>query len=159
MEDNMDKVMKDILELYKTTSLSVPGIGKRLGFSKDMVEGRLRRWFAKHPEDKRSAIRNCVPENTDLTLAMSEDEFVRPYDWKAKLREGIDSLIPGSNKAVIADEDFRRHLGISETKWRKLKTLQEFKRYQLMVKSSIYWCQPETGQRLRAKIELSDEVL
>ena len=95
----------------------------------------------------------CIPN------AMSEDIFLRPFDWKGKLTDGLNALVPGSRNAVIADDDFRRHLGISEAKWRKLKGLQEFKKYQLLVKGSVYWCQPETGKRLRARIELSDEVL
>lgn len=155
----MDGLLKEMIELYKTTDLNYREIGDRFGLNKNQARGRIRRWLKKHPEHIRSE-RPCKrSKDKNIPDAMSEDLFIRPYNWKSKLREGLASLEPGTTDAVIADDDFRRYLGIPKNKWKKLKQMSEFKEYQLLVKSSVYWCQPETGRRLRAKIELSDEVL
>jgi hypothetical protein len=162
----VDDFTKRILELYQETDLSRPKIAKELGVSKAVVTGRLDRLFRRLPELKvrpgqkpSKTLSGELSFQDDLNSAMSEEEFLEPFDWQGRLDEGLHFLVPGSKYAVIRDDDFRRCLNIPKDKWIRLKRRESNKSYQLSIGASIYWCQPESKSRLKSKIELAEEVL
>jgi len=138
-------------------------IALKTKLSRTAVASRLQRYFRKHPQDQRRKDRGnggVKLQPIQLVTAISEVDFLKPFDWVQRLREGLEKLSPGTSQAVIRDDDFRRHLGIPQDKWRKLKKMDEFTQYQMTISNqATYWCQPETRNKLMSRIELADEVM
>jgi len=165
----MSMTTPELIELWKSSGMTYGQLADQTGLSKTAIASRVQRYLANHPEEKskRRVKGNGNGSGSSVRLgevklptAISETEFLKPFDWKGRLREGLGKLTPGSNMAVIRDDDFRRHLGIPEPKWRRLKRMDEFMEYQLQISGqSLYWCQPETASKLRSQIELADEVI
>jgi hypothetical protein len=140
----VDLLTQKMLEMYQSTNKTYVDIAKELGYTSDVVQGRLSRLFKKQPE----------LNNRNSKKSVKFD----PIDYKELIRFNLQLLVPGSKCAVISDSDFRRHLKISTYEWDKLKNIKEFKTYQLIIDNNLYWCQPETKSYLKSKIELADEV-
>lgn len=165
----MDPLTEKMVRLYRETSLSKPKIAEKLGVTTPTVSGRLVRFFKRHPELKQRGGQSgsnlagkkgpVKGEPIELVAAMSEHDFLKPFDWAGRLEEGIRKLTTESKSAVIRDDDFRKSLKIPQDKWRRLKRMGGYKEYQLVIHGSTYWCQKETKSRLKAKIELAEEVL
>jgi len=165
----MDPLTEKMVKLYRETDLSKPKIAEELGVTTAAVSGRLVRFFRRHPELKQRGRKSgskvsskkgpVKGEPIELVAAMSETDFLKPFDWAGRLEEGIEKLTPESKSAVIRDDDFRKSLKIPQDKWRRLKRMGGYKEYQLVIHGSTYWCQKETRARLTAKIELAEEVL
>lgn len=163
----MKELTKDMVDLYQNTNLSYADIARELDTTRQTVRKRLKRLFKSRPDlDTRNKGKNVQEEfessdgtNTEKIKneSMSEQEFLEPYDWIQRVNEGLQLLEPNSNTAVIKDEDFRRSLEIPKHIWKKIKNRKDMKPYQVSIRQSLYWCQPETSENLRKKIDLIDD--
>lgn len=162
----MNAFTQKILNLYQETDMSYADIAREFKVTRHTVRNRLKRLFKQHPElDFRSSSAFDITNKSEKkhvekvkNESISEEEFLEPYDWITRVNDGLNLLEPGSNSAIIKDEDFRRSLEIPKHLWKKIKNRNDMKPYQVHIKQSLYWCQPETAENLRKKIDLIDEV-
>jgi len=80
--------------------------------------------------------------------SMSIEEFQQQYDVRTKVFRGLEDLAD----EVIADNDFRIELGIGNETWRKVKSLPEFKNFQINVRNKLFWANTETQEIIRRRM-------
>jgi hypothetical protein len=95
-----------------------------------------------------------IKKSIQIAGLMKKEDFVKPYDIAQQLRETIGAFGGG----VIEDESLRRHLKVSESKWKILRNMEEFRDFQLMVCNRRIWGQEITLDEVRRKIDLTESI-
>jgi hypothetical protein len=151
----VEDLTKRIVEL-KESGKGFAEIGRELNKPASTVRDRYSRWVGidSKPAQTRAS---SVGLSVKLSRAQRVDDFLKPFDWMERLRDGLRALPQGS---VIKDDDFRRDLQIPDAKWAIVKRVSEFCKYQLRVgpTSQLIWAQPATLEKVRRKIDLTDTV-
>jgi len=96
------------------------------------------------PEAMKSSITFPEPDKRSMSI----EEFQQQYDVRTKVFRGLEDLAD----EVIADNDFRIELGIGNETWRKVKSLPEFKNFQINVRNKLFWANTETQEIIRRRM-------
>lgn len=85
----------------------------------------------------------------ELRGAIDMDDFIEKNDVTLQVRKGIEKL----EGKLISDIGFRDALGISPQVWPQMRDRDEFRLYQITVRKVLYWAQPDTIDKVRAKLD------
>lgn len=85
-----------------------------------------------------------------LSGAVDASRFIEAFDIPKKIREALPLL----DGRVISDSDFRNSLKVDGTRWAKAREKDEFKEYQISIRSKKYWAHPDTIRELEDKIDV-----
>jgi len=83
------------------------------------------------------------------------EQFIRDNDLKHKTKVAIDNL----GDCLISDLDLLNqlrkdpHLKISSTHWKLLKERDDFQKYQVVVRNTLYWAQPNIIEKLKIELD------
>lgn len=161
MNDN-DKAIK-LLE-------SNPAMGRKslsaaLGISENQARKLIKqvRGTSGKKSTKLVATSNKNTSAMQFKKAVPAEDFRKQFDVPLKIRmalKGLEAAVdPNTGKktedSVISDNDFRVELGIQSQQWASARQMEEFSKFQIVIRGKMYWAPPRAIEKIRNTIDIS----
>ena len=140
MPNSIEKKIRGYLKEYPTAGRN--RVSKEFGISAGIAKRILR--------NIKGGVIMEQSNSKVLTGAIKADDFIAKYDVVQAVRD----ILPELNGLIILDMDLRNSLKVDSARWSRVRALEEFESYHMMVRGKVYWSTPETFDTLSRKMDI-----